>query len=185
MEVGMIGSERQKGVFEVLIRKAEVKDAAGIAKVQVDSWRTTFKGIVPDDYLKGLSYDKREPIWKRAVMENNLYIVEDDNGHVIGFSVGRKERTGNYDAFTGELYSIFILKEHQGTGIGRLLVKSVADDLKKKKLISMLVWVIEENPACQFYESLGGKKIESREIEIGGKKLREVAYGWDDISDYK
>ncbi|MBO0603095.1 GNAT family N-acetyltransferase [Sporosarcina sp. E16_3] len=169
----------------MLIRKAEVEDAAGIAKVQVDSWRTTFKGIVPDDFLEGLSYDKREPIWKRAVMENNLYIAEDENGHVIGFSVGGKERTGNYEAFPGELYSIFILKEHQGTGIGRLLVKSVVDDLKKKKLFSMLIWVIEENPACQFYELLGGKKIGTREIEIGGKKLREIAYGWDDISDYK
>ena len=46
-------------------------------------------------------------------MENNLYIAEDENGHVIGFSVGGKERTGNYEVFPGELYSIFILKEHQ------------------------------------------------------------------------
>ena len=168
----------------MLIRKANIEDAAGITKVQVDSWRTTFKGIVPDDFLENLSYDKREPIWKRAVMENNLYIVEDENGHVIGFSVGGKERTGNYKSYSGEVYSIFILKEYQGTGIGRLLVKSVVEDLKKKKLNSMLIWVIEENPACQFYEALGGKEIDTREIEIGGKKLSEVAYGWDDIANY-
>jgi len=172
-------------VFEILIRKAEVDDATGIAKVQVDSWKTTFKGIVPDDFLESLSYEKREPIWKRAVMENNLYIAEDENNHVIGFSVGGKERTGNYETFPGELYSIFILKEYQGTGIGRLLVKSVVNDLKKKKLNSMLVWIIEENPACQFYEALGGKKVDTREIEIGGKKLSEVAYGWNDLSDYQ
>ena len=169
----------------MLIRKAGLGDAAGVAKVQVDSWRTTFKGIVPDYFLESLSYDKREPIWKRAVMENNLYIAEDENGHVIGFSVGGKERTGNYEAFPGELYSIFILEKYQGTGIGRLLVNSVVDDLKRKKLNSMLIWVIEENPACQFYEALGGKKIDTREIEIGGKKLSEVAYGWDDIANYE
>ena len=167
----------------MLIRKAALEDAAGVAKVQVDSWRTTFKGIVPDDFLENLSYYKRELIWKRAVMENELYIVEDENGHVIGFSVGGKERTGNYETYSGELYSIFILKEHQGTGIGRLLVRLVVDELKKKKLTSMLVWVLEENPACQFYGALGGKKIDTREIEIGGKKLREVAYGWEDIAN--
>ncbi len=168
----------------MLIRNASLEDAAAVAKVQVDSWRTTFKGIVPEDYLEGLLYDKREPIWKRAVMENNLYIAEDENGEVIGFSVGGRERTGNYETYLGEVYSIFIVKEHQGTGIGRLLVKSVVEDLKKKKLDSMLIWVIEENPACRFYEALGGKKIDTREIEIGGKKLSEVAYGWDDIANY-
>jgi ribosomal protein S18 acetylase RimI-like enzyme len=172
------------GVFEMLIRKAEIEDAMGIAKVQVDSWRTMFEGIVPKEYLESLSYDKREPIWKRAVMENNLYIA-DENGQVIGFSVGGKERTGNYETFPGELYSIFILKKYQGTGIGRLLVQSVVDDLKKKKLNSMLIWVIEENPACRFYDALGGKKIDTREIEIGGKKLREIAYGWVDLAVYK
>jgi hypothetical protein len=49
----------------------------------------------------------------------------------------------------------------------------------------MLIWVIEENPACRFYEALGGKRIDTRDSEIGGKKLREIAYGWEDISDYK
>lgn len=81
------------------------------------------------------------------------------------------------------MYAIYILKEYQGKGIGRLLVKSVVDDLKDKNLNSMLIWAIEENPACRFYEALGGKKIDTEEIEIGGKNLSEVAYGWDDIAD--
>ena len=164
---------------------ANREDATGVTKVQVDSWRTTFKGIVPDDFLNNLSYDKREPIWKRAIIENNLYIAEDENGHVIGFSAGGKERTGNYKTYLGELYTIFILKEHQGKGLGRSLVKLVVDDLKRNNLNSMVIWVIKENPACQFYEALGGKEIDTRVIEIGGQKLSEVAYGWSDISDYK
>ncbi|HJF33372.1 MAG TPA: GNAT family N-acetyltransferase [Sporosarcina psychrophila] len=177
----MVNSRR----IEMLIRAANIGDAPGITKVQVDSWRTTFKGIVSDSFLDSLSYAKREPVWRRAITENKLYIAEVENGQVIGFSVGGKERTGNYEAYTGELYSIFILEEHQGTGIGRLLVQSVVDYLKEKMLNSLLIWVIEENPACKFYEALGGKKIDIREIEIGGKKLREIAYGWDDISEYK
>lgn len=49
----------------------------------------------------------------------------------------------------------------------------------------MLIWVIKENPACQFYKALGGKEIDTREIEIGGKKLTEIAYGWNDITNFK
>lgn len=170
-------------MFEILIRKARIEDAAGIAKVHVDSWRTTYKGIVPDTFLDNLSYEQRELIWKKGMNENNVYIAENENGQVIGFSTGGKERTGKYEAYTGELYAIYILKEYQGKGIGRLLVRSVVADLKDKNLNSMLIWAIEENPACHFYERLGGKKIDTEEIEIAGEILNEVAYGWADVAD--
>lgn len=166
----------------MFIRKAGIEDVAAVAKVQVDSWRTTYKGIVPEDYLNSLSYGEREVIWQGAIQENNLYVAEDGLGQIIGFSIGGKERTGKYDAYTGELYAIYILEAYQGKGIGRLLVQSVVDDLQEKKLNSMLIWVLTENPACRFYEALGGKTIDTEEIEIGGKQLSETAYGWADIS---
>ncbi|MBO0603094.1 GNAT family N-acetyltransferase [Sporosarcina sp. E16_3] len=168
----------------MLIRKAEVEDVKGIAKVHVDSWRTTYKGIVPNTFLDNLSYGQRELTWKKGIKENNVYIAENEHGQVVGFSTGGKERTGKYEAYTGELYAIYILKESQGKGIGRLLVQSVVDDLIDKNFNSMLIWAIDENPACRFYETLGGKKIDTDEIEIEGKKLSEVAYGWDDIATY-
>ncbi len=62
----------------MIIRKAELKDISGIAKVHVDSWRTTYKGIVPDSFLDNLSYENREQIWKRGIEENHIYIAEDD-----------------------------------------------------------------------------------------------------------
>lgn len=54
-----------------------------------------------------------------------------------------------------------------------------------KKLNSMLIWALKENPACRFYEMLGGKPIDTAEIEIEGKKLSEIAYGWDDLAELK
>src|SRR5205809_105170 len=41
--------------MKATIRPARVEDAAGIAKVHIDSWRTTYKGMVPDEHLAGLS----------------------------------------------------------------------------------------------------------------------------------
>ena len=168
----------------MLIRKAEIEDVKGIAKVHVDSWRTTYKGIVPDTFLKSLSYEQRELIWKKGIKENHVFIAENENGRIVGFSTGGKERTGKYEAYTGELYAIYLLKEYQGKGIGRSLVQSVVNDLNGKNLNSMLIWAIEENPACRFYEALGGKQVDTEEIEIAGKKLSEVAYGWNEIADF-
>ncbi|WP_203247131.1 GNAT family N-acetyltransferase [Sporosarcina beigongshangi] len=169
----------------MLIRKAELEDAVGIAKVHVDSWRTTYKGIVPDTYLASLSYESREKIWMNGIEQNNVYIVEDDNGQIVGFASGGKERTGKYEAYVGELYAIYLLEAQQGNGLGRKLVQTVVDDLKEKKLNSMLIWALKENPACRFYETLGGKEVDTAEIEIEGKKLSEIAYGWDDLTNLK
>lgn len=168
--------------IKLLIRKAKLEDAAGIAKVHVDSWRTTYKGIVSDTYLDSLSYEEREQNWKRGIEHNHIYIATDFNGEIVGFASGGKERTGKYVAYKGELYAIYLLEGQQGKAIGRKLFKAVVDDLKEKKLNSMLIWALEENPACLFYEKLGGKKIDTAEIEIDGQKLSEVAYGWDDLN---
>ncbi|MBO1915063.1 GNAT family N-acetyltransferase, partial [Microvirga sp. 3-52] len=84
--------------------------------------------------------------------------------------------------YKGELYAIYLLERQQGKGLGQKLFKSVVDDLKDHKLNSMLIWALEENPACLFYENLGGKKIDTTEIEIDGQEFSEIAFGWDDLS---
>lgn len=47
----------------------------------------------------------------------------------------------------------------------------------------MLVLVLKDNISRQFYESLGGRKIDTVEVEIGGKKFTELVYGWEDIKN--
>jgi hypothetical protein len=47
----------------MLIRDALQTDAAGIARVHVNSWRSTYRGIVPDQFLDSLSLERREQYW--------------------------------------------------------------------------------------------------------------------------
>jgi len=42
------------------IRKATPSDAYNIAKVQVDTWKTAYKNIVPDNFLNQMTYASRE-----------------------------------------------------------------------------------------------------------------------------
>ena len=163
------------------IRNAVLTDAEGIAKVHVDSWKTTYANIVPDEFLNTLSYEEREQIWKNNISLSNVYVAENKEGKIIGFSSGGKERSIKYKDFKGELYAIYISEKYQGQGIGKLLVKPIIDELKKLELYSMLVLVLEDNDSRYFYEALGGKKIDVIEVVISGKKLNELVYGWDDI----
>ncbi len=67
-------------------------------------------------------------------------------------------------------------------GIGAALVGRAAESLRAAGFNSMLVWVLAENPACHFYERLGGTRIRTQSITIGGIALEEVAYGWRDLA---
>ena len=165
----------------MLIREASSTDAKGIAKVHVDSWMTTYKGIVPDSYLNSLSYDKREELWNHIIPNGSVFVAENEVGEIIGFANGGKERSGNYEGYEGELYAIYILKAYQGRGIGKLLVNEVIKFLKEKKINSMIIIALEANRACQFYEAIGGQLIGEEDAEIGGEKLMEVVYGWKKI----
>ncbi|MGM8214726.1 GNAT family N-acetyltransferase [Bacillaceae bacterium W0354] len=164
------------------IRKASSNDALGVAKVQVDSWKTTYKNIVPDEYLEQMTYENREKKWKDIISNQAVFIAENNSGEIIGFSNGGKERTGKYPDYKGELYAIYILEEHQRKGIGKLLLEPVIENLKQNNILSMTVSVLEDNKSRLFYEYLGARKIDTMEIEISGKKLNELVYGWKDIT---
>ena len=64
--------------------------------------------------------------------------------------------------------------------IGRKLIGKIAKKLSQLELESMLVWVLADNPACQFYQALGGQQVQQKQVEIEGVQLKEIAYGWID-----
>jgi hypothetical protein len=49
---------------DMQIRQATMAEVAAIASVHVESWRTTYKGLLPDGYLANLTYERREPRWR-------------------------------------------------------------------------------------------------------------------------
>ena len=168
------------------IRPARPDDVPAIAKVHVDSWRTTYKDILPKSYLNDLSYDARETMWEESFGEasTSFLIVAEDQGKVVGFSAGGRARQDTPEAkgYSGELYAVYTLETYQRRGLGRRLVAAVAEELIGRGLDTMITWVIEDNAACRFYERLGGDLLGSKTVEIADMSLRAVAYGWADSS---
>ncbi len=164
----------------MIIRNAHVQDVQSIARVHVDCWRTTYKEILPEEYLLSLSYKEREELWEVVIPRGGVFVAE-VSGEVVGFASAGKERSGKYKDYEGELYAIYILEAHQKNGVGKALVKEIIHDLKEQDIHSMLVWVIEDNPSCAFYQSLGGTLVDKVQDKIGGIDVHEVLYGWKDI----
>jgi hypothetical protein len=58
----------------------------------------------------------------------------------------------------------------------------VAEGLAARGLTGLLVWVLADNPACRFYERLGGRRVYEKPVEVGGVPLPLAGYGWADAT---
>ena len=108
-------------------------------------------------------------------------MAELPSGRIVGFASGGRRQGPTYADYAGELYTLYLLHEHQRTGIGRYLFGSVARGLAEGGTCYLLAWVLARNPSRRYYEAVGGKLLGSQEVEIGGAGLEEVAYGWPGI----
>ena len=159
------------------IRTATPADAEQIAFVHIDSWRTTYRGIITDEYLDKLNLQARTNYWSNELTEqcDNVFVADND-GVVVGFATAGERRDNNN--FDSELYAIYVLQQHQQKNIGRLLLTATSKYLQTCGHRSMYVWILADNNAKQFYERLGGEQFDKKGIEIGGRQLTEIAYGW-------
>lgn len=167
-----------------LIRTATPADAAGIAAVHVETWRSTYPGILPDRYLVGLSVQEHTKRWRGLLASpaprGRRTFIAHSNGAVIGFASCGPQRTG-LQGYVGEFYAVYLLDQRQGQGIGRRMLAAMAQELLGQGVRSALVWVLRDNPSRFFYERLGGTLLAEQPINFAGSRLCELAYGWSDL----
>lgn len=167
------------------IRFAKPEDAAGIAQVYVDSWKTTYKGIIAAAYLDKLSMEEHRNRWEKRLSYpepgEGVLIAENERGQICGFlDYGVDRETGR--VHEAELYAVYLLQSEQRKGIGRLMFGVLLEELRNKGYRSLIVWVLEQNPAVHFYRKLGSEEFERKEIRLGEESFTEIALYWQDIS---
>ncbi len=158
------------------IRPATSADAAAIARAHVASWQAAYTGILPGEFLAGLSVERRSLRWADNLAMGNAttVVIETEEGEVAGFaSLGPGPQPD-----VGELYAIYLSPQHWGTGMGRMLMTAAEGELVAGGYRHAILWVFADNPrARRFYESAGwsydgGMRIE----EIGGVQPQQVRY---------
>jgi ribosomal protein S18 acetylase RimI-like enzyme len=170
------------------IRAAELEDVAAIAEVHVDSWRSAYRGVLPQHYLDGLTVQNRSVGWARVLERtdsaNITLVSETHDRRVVGFVTAGFARS-HRKYFQGEVSSLYVLPAFQGSRHGRRLFLAAANRLCETGYRGLIVWVLSENtPARGFYEKLGGVKVAETQRPFAGSLLREVAYGWEETPHY-
>lgn len=167
------------------IRTATLDDANQIAFVHVESWKTTYKGLVADEFLQRLNVENRTAQWIRNFSspqkDEVVFVAENPEGKIVAFASGGASREADrgYDA---ELYAIYLLEKFQGRGLGRQLMRNMAHHLSARQYHSFMAWVLAGNTAYDFYRKMGGEPFAQQEIRIGDELLQEIAVGWKDIN---
>ncbi len=165
----------------IVARRATVQDAAAIAHVHVDSWRTTYTGLVPASYLATLDEVERASQWREWLAQDAVVFVAEQRRKIVGFAAGGRIREPLSDC-DAELFAIYLLHRAQRQGTGTLLLGAIATALHARGFRSMAVWVLDRNASVSFYTRTGAERCGSKDTEVGGVLLPVSAYRWLDLA---
>lgn len=150
-------------------------DFAALSRIYALSWKTAYKGIIPQQYLDELSETRWADILSSGSWDSFVAIVDD--GKYIGtssISPAREEAMHGW----GEIISIYLLPDYFKKGYGKLLLDAAVSELAKSGYDKIYLWVLENNAnAKTFYEKNGFSPTSDKmPINIGGKDLIEMRY---------
>jgi len=167
------------------VREARASDAAGLARVQVASWRASLAGLLPDAVLAELTSAEAEQRWAGRWLEaitkpptsrhrvhvavtqpSNLPSIESGSlpgsapeaaAELAGFAAaGPATDADLWPGTDAELYELHVLPELTGQGHGGRLLHAVADTLAEDGFRTAYTWALAaDDSRLEFLESAG------------------------------
>lgn len=171
------------------LRPAAPADASGIAHVHVTSWRETYAGLMPPDFLARMTdaaaLERRRRLWEREAGDPAQIIrVAERGGRIVAFASAGPPR--DHPGIDAELFTLYALRAAQGHGVGRALVSALAGELLARGHRTLALWVLDRNPTRAYYAHLRGREDGEKTVTLsGGGELREVRLVWDDLAQLR
>lgn len=176
------------------IGPATARDAAGIARVYVDAWRSAYAAILPHRVLLAMSCERQTREWswiidRRAGVQQVIVASEPGQG-VVGFTSFGAARPADRpcslacarEEKVGEIHTLYVQPEFHERGIGRALLTAAFAAMAGKGYGGGFLWVLRDNPARYFYERVGGRLIAERRERLWGVVTDQVCYGWYELA---
>ena len=170
---------------EFTIRPATCADAETIAALHVATWAEAYATLAPPEVLAPYTLEARRAQWRETLAEEqaetSVFLALRGDGAPLGFCASGAQQSAILAerGYAGQFQAIYLLKEAHRSGLGRRLMRLMAQDLRARGIEWGSLWVLRHNfSARRFYEKLGGRKIA---VEGLWRGVPEVAYGWRDL----
>lgn len=134
------------------IRKAQLEEAREIVEVHVQTWKSSYRGLIADAILDERSASAERILKMSNAIAKGLVWVAAEHDKIVGFA-GLDEKS---EANLSEIAVFYVLPACQGHGIGSLLLKNIIDELKKQNCKKLVIWTMQNAPSIKFYHKNGG-----------------------------
>lgn len=161
-------------IGDLLLREATIADLRPLAELHVRTFNETHLG----PFGSGPTYSTREWQWREKLSETDathfVLVLETTTKQLVGFIWCHP--TKDNPKWAARLNKIYLLREYQRRGLGKRLVTAAVDRLLEGGLTSIALFTEADNePACNFYEQLGGER------QLNERGDFEGMYGWADL----
>lgn len=163
---------------DIIIRNVCKEDIPSVVDIQIDGWKTAYKGIIDDSILNSMDRDKKIEKRNKDYKDNGFIVAESDK-EVVGFCryIDNNKFTQDILDIDCELLALYVKPELKYNGIGTKLFQFVIDEFKSKNKTKMILWCLKDNdPSKEFYKKMGGEIIKERVIEIEKQNYWEVGF---------
>ncbi len=148
------------------IRQAGRNNYQDIQSIAHQTWPHTFGNILSPEqiaYMLEMMYSLsslREQVEQRG----HVFLLAENEGVFMGFA--------SYECHykkeaTTKIHKIYVIPSGQGKGVGRRLISEIAGRAAESGDRLLQLNVNKHNPAIQFYEKLGFRKVSEECIPIG------------------
>jgi RimJ/RimL family protein N-acetyltransferase len=178
---------RLTGTADASVRPAFPDDAAEIARIQVVTWRTAYRSLLPAAVLDEWDIEAATASWRTAVLApptpGHGVLVALERNTVVGFAAhGPAELSGQERPDpagpTAELTTLLVEPRWGRRGHGSRLLAAFADLAQGVGAARLQAWLLEDDRvSARFFESAGWAPDGwARTLDTGGGALREVRW---------
>jgi GNAT superfamily N-acetyltransferase len=167
------------------VRRAVPADAGRIAEINIEGWRSAYRGLIPDSYLDGMRYETVRERWatglRSYVEPASMFVATGEDSVVRAYAFVRSVRVESDRhpiLATGELCAIYADPAWRGTGAGYAVHQAALGHLAAHGFRHVVLWVLTGNaPSRRFYEARGWKCDEVvKDLDIDGEPTPEIRY---------
>jgi GNAT superfamily N-acetyltransferase len=158
-------------------------DASAPARLRDGSYRRAYRGLLPEAFLQRFTEEEQQENWRAILFSGageTVLLATSRTGEVPGYAVIARLPRPMTPGGEGKVVSLHVRFDSQGGGVGKALFEAAHAWLAGEGCRSMMVWLLDGNPATAFDEHLGGAPAGRRVIALGEGEVRaeEVASRW-------
>lgn len=172
------------GVYQFMqYRIANINDLESLAKLHAESWRESYRGIFPDNFLDNEVWEERRSSWANRLSspkQNQRVLIATENSQICGFICALGNESPKWGTFIDNLH---VSQSVQGHGVGKQLMYLISqwvDELFENK--GIYLEVLEDNlNARSFYHRMGAKHQETNLWQPPGsdESINDLLYVWE------